>query len=110
MVMCLGKTDPIPAPLPLSRPVPAFLLTDSPGQEGVVINDIRPGSAEEQAGLRNGDLLLAVDGNALQSAQHLRDLLCEIRPRTHLMLSVKRGDEQLALRVQVRITPPFVPL
>jgi S1-C subfamily serine protease len=39
------------------------------GAQGAMITDVMPGSAAHQAGLRNGDLLISVDGNLVTDQQ-----------------------------------------
>jgi S1-C subfamily serine protease len=49
-----------------------------PGTDGVIVGGVVPGGPAEAAGLRPGDVLLAVDGQPLRSPE---DFLAALRPR-----------------------------
>lgn len=68
--------------------------------EGLFIDKIVPGGVAEQAGLRNGDLLLAIDGkkftNSVEAMQILNSISNEIIPYTIL-----RENEILSINIQL---------
>ncbi|MBN2492115.1 MAG: M20/M25/M40 family metallo-hydrolase [Planctomycetes bacterium] len=65
---------------------------------GVRIADVIDGTPAARAGLRAGDLILAIDGRELRS---LRDYAAALRARSpgdEIALRVRRGEEELALK------------
>jgi S1-C subfamily serine protease len=73
--------------------------------EGVLVLTVTPDGPAAAAGVRAGDVLSAIDGRALESAE---DLLAELRkhePGDTVTLTTKRGDEQLELRARLSDRP-----
>jgi serine protease Do len=77
-------------------------LADSFGikvNDGALISDVRPGSPAAKAGLKSGDVVTAIDGQAVDSAGRLGIAVAETAPGTQLSLDILRdGSPQ---RVQV---------
>jgi membrane protease YdiL (CAAX protease family) len=71
---------------------------ESPG--GVGVESLSPGWPAERAGLKAGDVLLAVDGVAIHKPNDLIDELNR-RPQEPRELSVQRGESKL----QITVTP-----
>jgi S1-C subfamily serine protease len=79
------------------------------GMEGVVVVRTIPGSSAEKAGLRGvdpktgalGDVIVAVNGNAVRSLPDLTDQLEQIGIGKTAELSVKRGNTTTSVRVEV---------
>ena len=67
---------------------------------GVIIGAVTPGSAGERAGLKQGDVITAVNGSAVNDVNGLRNRIASTAPGTDVTLTVIRdGREQ-----QVRAT------
>ncbi|XP_043858323.1 Na(+)/H(+) exchange regulatory cofactor NHE-RF3 isoform X2 [Dromiciops gliroides] len=65
-----------------------FYLRVGPGQKGQIIKDIDSGSPAEVAGLKNNDLLIAVNGESVETLDH--DSIVE---------KIKKGGDQTSLLV-----------
>ncbi|XP_008705962.1 Na(+)/H(+) exchange regulatory cofactor NHE-RF3 [Ursus americanus] len=65
-----------------------FYLRAGPEQKGQVIKDIDSGSPAEEAGLKNNDLLVAVNGESVESLDH--DSVVEM---------IRKGGDQTSLLV-----------
>jgi serine protease Do/serine protease DegQ len=78
-----------------------------PVHEGVVIAGVHPGSPAEKAGLREGDVVVALNGRPLHAAAELRARLGLTPVGDEIELHVLRGKE--ARRVRARIAPPQDP-
>ena len=74
------------------------------GQAVLVVADVAQGSPASGAGLEIGDLLLAIDGDALQSPERLLGRIQGKRPGETLRLSRRRGPvvEELTITLAAR--------
>jgi serine protease Do len=68
---------------------------------GVVVADVSPGGPAEAAGLRAADIVLSLDGKALENARQLEVNLYRRSVGETVSLEVLRGTETLTLRVAV---------
>ena len=66
-----------------------------------VIGDLSPGGAAEVAGLRGGDLVVAVDGEPVATWQAWVDLIRQ-HPEQNLEVRVRRGADEVDLTVTPR--------
>jgi len=67
-----------------------------------VVDAILPGSAAAEAGLRSGDRMVAIDGNAVESFRDVQDQVF-YRPGEPLALRVARGGRETDLRLTPRL-------
>ncbi|MGH8171445.1 MAG: S1C family serine protease [Steroidobacteraceae bacterium] len=86
-------------------------VSDSQAQQlglahgGVVIANLYVGSPGQQAGLKPGDLLLAIDGVPVTSAEEARARIASRKPGSTLTLHEQRGNSQLDVKVRVAEQP-----
>jgi serine protease Do len=66
---------------------------------------VQSGSPAAQAGLKDGDIITAVDGAAIDGTHPLEELLAEFAPGTKVTLTVQRGSVQLQLPVTLGTRP-----
>jgi len=69
------------------------------GSRGVIVTDITPGSPAEKSGLKNSDVILAINGKAISSTEELRLLVAELPPKTKIKLSIIRESKASVLSV-----------
>lgn len=69
---------------------------------GVEITSVTDGSLAAKAGVKVGDVLLRVDDTVLSAEATLWDVLGQKRPGDAITLLVKRGREELKLRVTLQ--------
>ena len=62
-------------------------------------------SPAEQAGLRPGDVISAVEGRAVSSTQELLEAVADAGPGTEIALDVWRGSERIAARTTTAERP-----
>jgi S1-C subfamily serine protease len=86
----------------LRRVVRFFGLTAT---SGVLIVSVEPGSPASRAGLRDGDIIVGLDGQPVAGADDLHRLLTEERIGRRLQVAVVRGVEPLRLEVMPVETP-----
>jgi serine protease Do len=72
---------------------------------GVVLSDVTPAGPAEAAGLRPGDIVLALDGKPMENARQFDVNLYRRVPGDHVTLSVRRGTQALDLTVSVVARP-----
>jgi serine protease Do len=60
--------------------------------EGIVVRTPRAGSNAERAGLRRGDVILAVEGEEVRSYQDMREKMGKHQPGESVKLRVRRGN------------------
>ena len=77
----------------LSRPV------------GALVADVWPGSAAARAGLKQGDIVTAVDGGQVVDAAALNYAIATHRPGDTVRVSVRRGGAEQTLTVQAEAAP-----
>ena len=70
-----------------------------PAESGILVVSIEPHSAAQQAGLREGDVIVEFDGQPVAAIDDLHRLLTEARVGAHLPLTVLRRAERLVLDV-----------
>lgn len=74
--------------------------TGSDGHRGLRVRGVYPGSVAEVIGLREGDMIVAVDGQPLACAESPTRLVTTLEQRDGLTLAVVRGEQHLSLRIQ----------
>ncbi len=67
--------------------------------EGAYINSIDPGSAAENAGLQTGDIITALDGQAVAGASELTSMLKQYHAGDTAEITVWRSGSELTLSV-----------
>jgi len=68
---------------------------------GVVVPKVVPGSPAEKAGIRTGDVILEVDGKAVNDAQHLKNLVASLPIGKQVDVVVLRRGKKLTLKVTI---------
>jgi serine peptidase DegS len=72
---------------------------------GVVVSNLYVGSPAQQAGLQPGDILLAIDGAPLHSAQEALAKIASRAPDSMLAIRALRGRQSLELHARVTEPP-----
>ncbi len=65
---------------------------------GLVVKGILKNSAAWKAGLQSKDVLLRVNGNIIADADHLQQLLADLKPGDAIALRIRRGDNEYELK------------
>ncbi len=71
------------------------------GTEGVLVHEVRKGSAAEQAGFQAGDIITALDGQKVTDMNGLRRRVAAIAPGTKVNVQVWRDGNERTLTVEV---------
>ncbi|MFZ2898719.1 MAG: PDZ domain-containing protein [Saprospiraceae bacterium] len=84
--------------------------TDNTEGEGVLITGIVAGSGAEAAGLKAGDVLLAIDGQKLVSTLSLHEALASHQPQNQVMVSCLREGRTRTTQITLGDRQHFAPM
>lgn len=89
------------------QPVTAELAEqhDLPVEQGAWIVEVIEGSPAAAAGLRVGDVVVAVDGRRVTGEQTLAALILQFEPGDQVELSVRRGQRTVDVQVELGRRP-----
>jgi serine protease Do len=76
---------------------------------GVKVDVVTKGGAAEKAGVKAKDVILSVNGKAVDSAEALGKLLADFNPDDRVRLGIRRGDEELKLEAKLSGQQPGGP-
>jgi Do/DeqQ family serine protease len=69
--------------------------------DGAVVSGVEPRSSAEHAGIRPGDIVIAVDGNPVHSSGQLRNRIGLTPVNDQVALTLERNGAQLTVRARV---------
>ncbi|HLA43063.1 MAG TPA: PDZ domain-containing protein [Aggregatilineales bacterium] len=72
---------------------------------GVEVRDVVNNSPAEAAGIERGDVILSVDGSAVETAQALIDSLGSRKPEDTITLNLNRDGEEMTIDVTLGVYP-----
>ena len=72
------------------------------GVEGLALSNIRPNSIFRRMGLRNGDILIAVDGQSLTSVDQALKLYEDLRSSDTANVEINRRSRSIKFQYQIR--------
>ena len=72
-----------------------------PEVRGALVNSVQPGSPADKAGVRRGDVITAVNGDAIKDGNSLRNEVSQVLPGTAARLTVVRDGKEHNLTVTV---------
>ena len=67
--------------------------------DGVLIHEVLPGSSAQKAGVKKGDILLAVDGTVIKSPSALQEKVNSFHPGDKAVLKLLRDGKEITLDV-----------
>lgn len=83
---------------PSARPILGVQL-GAAGGAGVTIDGVTASGPADKAGLRKGDVVTKIDATKLEAEGTIRDAIAAKRPGDAVKLFIKRGAEELEIRV-----------
>ncbi len=92
-----GSAADLASLLTQARVTPNVTAGSSGKPDGVIINEIQPGSLFENAGLVNGDVIQEVNGRTVTGVADLVSMYRDLKPGTSLSVKVTRSGRQVVL-------------
>lgn len=66
---------------------------------GVYVDEVRPGGAADHAGMRNGDVVVSINGKPVNATNELQSIVARFRPGDPLSIEVWRQGKRQELQV-----------
>lgn len=85
--------------LPQTGVTLGVMMEPAPAGRGLAVKSVAPASNAERAGLRPGDLLMAIDGEALAESFDLVYALKQKEPGSHGLLRIEREGQTLTVDI-----------
>jgi hypothetical protein len=110
------EEDEAGPPRLFQRAFAGLVLAEEPDGGGARIKQVIPGSPADDAGLEEGDVITAVDGQSVDSVEDVRDALADKEPGDEVTFRVRRdGQEEdvvvtLGTRAEALPEPPAPPI
>ena len=76
-----------------------------PQVKGALVSAVKPGSPADRAGLRRGDVILALGGKPVNDSNALRNEVSRHQPGSEIALTVWRGGQERPLTVRLAEMP-----
>lgn len=73
--------------------------------QGSLIAGVLPGSPAEKAGLKPGDILLAINGNTVVDSSSMLNLIANLKPNEKAVLKIARNQRELDIEVIIGKRP-----
>ena len=70
-------------------------------EKGALVNSVRPGLPAEEAGLKRGDVIVAVDGRSVESTNEVVRLVSAKEPGSTVKLTVLRNGKETTLAAKL---------
>lgn len=69
--------------------------------QGAFITEVVPGSGADEAGLRAGDVIVAIDGEEVAESRSVRELILDKRPGDTIKLTIVREGEEIEVEAKL---------
>jgi putative serine protease PepD len=70
-------------------------------EEGAFVYDVIPGSGAEAAGLQQGDVIVAIDGEPITTNDDLGAAIADHEPGDEIEVTIDRGGDEQTLPAQL---------
>jgi serine protease Do len=76
-----------------------------PATRGILVGDVMPDSPAAKAGLRRGDVIVAIGGKPVEDTGHFRNLVAGTAPGTRAQLTILRAGKEQTVELTVGDLP-----
>ena len=73
--------------------------TDDPDKPGWRVVTVMEGGGAATAGMKDGDVIIEIDGKAINGLDDFRDQTKDKKPGDVIAVKIRRGDEEMTLDV-----------
>ena len=73
-----------------------------PHEEGLSLSNIKPNSVFRRMGLRNGDILLGINGKEIRSVEDAMQLYDGLRSASEVQVQLKRRGQERSISYNIR--------
>lgn len=79
---------------------------DLKDKSGILVSNVKPGSAAEKAGIKRGDIIKAINAEKIEDSNVLRNKVAGTLPGTEIRITVSRGGEEIEMTATLdELTP-----
>jgi putative serine protease PepD len=78
-------------------------------QQGALVAGVAAGSPAAAAGLRAGDVITAINGNAVTASSQIVSGIAALKPGDNVTITVQRGSKSVALTARIGTQPSQAP-
>ncbi|HRH41637.1 MAG TPA: DegQ family serine endoprotease [Pyrinomonadaceae bacterium] len=71
---------------------------DLKDNKGVIVGSVKPGSSADKAGVKRGDIIVAINGEKVEDGNSLRNKVAQTAPGTEIKLTVLRDGKEVELK------------
>ena len=71
------------------------------GSEGILIGDVSPEGPAAQAGLQEGDIVVALDGKPVKDVNQFRNMVAAVAPNTTVSLEIFRAGKKQGIKAKL---------
>lgn len=97
----IGVVSAGPTRIPNQRAVLGVLLDEDAGKKGAVVSQVLNGSGAHDAGIRERDYILSVDGKSVESRDQFLNLLKGGKGGQYLTLKINRNESTIEKQVRL---------
>jgi serine protease Do len=83
------------------RPKFGMSIQDYEDGDGVQVNEVEENSSAAKGGLKKGDIIVEVDGQAVKSVDSLKNSLGDLKDKTSVEMKILRDGKPQALNIRV---------
>jgi S1-C subfamily serine protease len=78
-------------------------------QQGALVAGVAAGSPAAAAGLRAGDVITTINGNAVTASSQIVSDIAALKPGDNVTITVQRGSKSVALTARIGTQPSQAP-
>lgn len=78
------------------------VINNAPGNMGVVIKEVIENSPAETAGLKKGDIIIALNGNNIPNLERLKEIILTGEPGETVTLTIIRGKSRKEVPIELK--------